>query len=120
MTDPDLGPPPPPPEELPSGSPGHSIEAALGIIPPKQAIPLPRWLGPLALCCLIGMLPWIIFLAFTIPQRSRAEHYDLAWIGRRHRAYARLMAHYDAVLPGRILRLRYEDLGADPVERPRS
>ena len=71
----------PPPEELPSGSPVDSIEAALGIIPPKQAIPLPRWLGPLALCCLIGMLPWIVFLAFTIPQRSSAQHYDLAWIG---------------------------------------
>ena len=71
----------PPPEELPSGSPVDSIEAALGMIPPRQAIPLPRWLGPLALCCLIGMLPWIVFLAFTIPQRSRAEHYDLAWIG---------------------------------------
>jgi hypothetical protein len=71
----------PPPEELPSGSPVDSIEAALEMIPPRQAIPLPRWLGPLALCCLIGMLPWIVFLAFTIPQRSRAEHYDLAWIG---------------------------------------
>jgi hypothetical protein len=91
VTEPGLG---PPPEELPSGSPVDSIEAALGMIPPKQAIPprsatpdltgvppAPRWLGPLALCCLVGMLPWIIFLAFTIPQRSRAEHYDLAWIG---------------------------------------
>lgn len=85
----------PPPEELPSGSRVDSIEAALGIIAPKQALlpppsptpdlagvpPAPRWLGPLALVCLIGMLPWIVFLAFTIPQRSRAQHYDLAWIG---------------------------------------
>lgn len=45
--------------------------------------------------------------------------YDLAWIGRRHRAYAHLMAHYDAVLPGRILRLRYEDLVADPERQVR-
>lgn len=70
-----------PPDQLPSGSPVESIEAALGVIPPRPSIPLPRWLGPLALCCLIGMLPWIVYLSMTIPRRSRAEHYDLAWIG---------------------------------------
>ena len=74
-------PPAEPPDELPSGSPVDSIEAALGIIPARQAIPHPRWLGPLAVCCLIGMLPWIVYLSLTIPQRSRAQHYDLAWIG---------------------------------------
>ncbi len=45
--------------------------------------------------------------------------YDLDWIGRRQRSYARLMAHFDAVLPDRILRLRYEDLVADPEREVR-
>ena len=71
----------PPPEQLPSGSPVDSIEAALGRIPPRQAIPLPKWLGPLAVSCVVGLLPWIVYLSFTIPQRSRTQHYDIAWIG---------------------------------------
>jgi hypothetical protein len=71
----------PPPAELPSGSPVESIEAALGVMPAKPALPLPRWLGPLALCCLIGMLPWIVYLGMTLPRKARADHYDLAWIG---------------------------------------
>jgi hypothetical protein len=70
-----------PPPELPDGSPIESLEAALGMIPARQKMPLPRWLGPLAVCCLVGMLPWIIYLALTIPARARADHYDLAWIG---------------------------------------
>lgn len=51
------------------------------MLPTRQAIPLPRWLGPLALCCLIGMLPWIVYLGMTLPRKARADHYDLAWIG---------------------------------------
>jgi hypothetical protein len=70
-----------PPAELPSGSPVESIEAALGVIPPRQKLPLPRWLGPLAICCLAGFLPWIVYLGLTLPRRARADHYDLAWLG---------------------------------------
>lgn len=71
----------PPPTELPDGSPLDSLEEAFGMIPPRQTMPLPRWLGPLAICCLVGMLPWIVYLALTLPERSRANHYDVAWIG---------------------------------------
>ncbi len=39
--------------------------------------------------------------------------YDLADIGRYYRDYVELMAHFDAVLPGRIHRLIYEDLIED-------
>jgi hypothetical protein len=70
-----------PAADLPSGSPVESIEAALGIIPSRQKLPLPRWLGPLTVCCLAGFLPWIVYLAMTLPRRARADHYDLAWIG---------------------------------------
>jgi hypothetical protein len=41
----------------------------------------PRWLGPVAVCCLIGLLPWIVYLGLTLPRRARADHYDLAWLG---------------------------------------
>jgi tetratricopeptide (TPR) repeat protein len=36
--------------------------------------------------------------------------YGLEEIGRYYRAYVKLMAHWDAVLPGRVLRMQYEDV----------
>jgi tetratricopeptide (TPR) repeat protein len=36
--------------------------------------------------------------------------YDLADLGRYYRDYVALMAHFDAVLPGRVCRVIYEDL----------
>jgi len=39
--------------------------------------------------------------------------YDLTNIGRYYRQYVRLMQHFDAVMPGRIHRIFYEDLVAD-------
>ncbi|MHB8475076.1 MAG: sulfotransferase [Steroidobacteraceae bacterium] len=39
--------------------------------------------------------------------------YDLGEMGRYYRDYADLMAHFDAVLPGRVHRVHYEQLVAD-------
>lgn len=39
--------------------------------------------------------------------------YGLHEIGRYYRDYVRLMAHWDTVLPGKILRVQHEDLIAD-------
>ncbi len=39
--------------------------------------------------------------------------YSLEHIGRYYREYVRLMDHWDHVLPGRILRVRYEDVIGD-------
>jgi len=46
--------------------------------------------------------------------RSVRFSYDLAEMGRHYREYAELMAHYDAVLPGRVHRVHYEHLVRDP------
>jgi tetratricopeptide (TPR) repeat protein len=40
--------------------------------------------------------------------------YDLADIGRYYADYVELMAHFDAVLPGRVHRVIYEQLVAEP------
>jgi tetratricopeptide (TPR) repeat protein len=45
------------------------------------------------------MLPWDA--AFT---------YDLKHLGRYYRNYVEYMDHLDAIMPGRVLRVRYEDL----------
>jgi predicted Zn-dependent protease len=43
---------------------------------------------------------------------ARGQHfsYDLADIGQYYRDYVELMAHFDAVLPGRVHRIHYETL----------
>lgn len=69
----------PPPPELPAAP--RTVAEALGEIPPRPRLPLPRWVAPLALVCIVCMVPWIVYLALTIPQHSRAAHYDIAWIG---------------------------------------
>ena len=40
--------------------------------------------------------------------------YDLDDLGRYYRCYLSLMDHWDAVLPGKVLRVQYEDLVRDP------
>jgi hypothetical protein len=40
--------------------------------------------------------------------------YDLEDLGRYYRCYLSLMDHWDAVLPGKVLRIQYEELVRDP------
>jgi tetratricopeptide (TPR) repeat protein len=46
--------------------------------------------------------------------RGYAYSYGLADVGKYYKAYLDLMAHYDAVLPGKIHRVVYEDLVEEP------
>jgi tetratricopeptide (TPR) repeat protein len=48
-----------------------------------------------------------------------ASAFDLDHIGRYYADYVELMAHYDAVVPGRIHRVIYEHLVADPESEVR-
>jgi hypothetical protein len=45
--------------------------------------------------------------------RGQAFSYDLSDMGRYYRDYVRLMAHVDAVLPGRVHRVFYENMVGD-------
>ncbi len=46
-------------------------------------------------------------------QRGMSFSYSLTELGRFYRDYVELMAHFDAVLPGRVYRVRYESLVSD-------
>ncbi len=52
--------------------------------------------------------------------RGQGFSYDLGELGRYWRDYATLMAHYDAVLPGRVYRVHHEALVADPETQIRA
>ncbi len=46
--------------------------------------------------------------------RGQAFSYSLDEIGRYYADYVELMAHFDAVLPGRVCRVFYEEMVAEP------
>ena len=51
--------------------------------------------------------------------RGQAFTYDLGELGRYYRDYVELMAHFEAVAPGRIYRVQYEQLVADTEQEVR-
>lgn len=46
--------------------------------------------------------------------RGQTFAYSLSDVGHYYRQYVRMMAHYDEVLPGRVIRLQHESLLDDP------
>jgi hypothetical protein len=46
----------------------------------SSRIPLPRWITPVLLLTSAGLLPWTLWLTFTLPSRHVTEHYDVAWV----------------------------------------
>jgi hypothetical protein len=44
-------------------------------------IPLPRWMTVLLALVAVGLVPWILYLTFTLPSRHVTYHYDIAWVG---------------------------------------
>ncbi|HLY07177.1 MAG TPA: sulfotransferase [Rhizomicrobium sp.] len=92
-------------------SPGnfHFLGQICAMLPMAKIIDVRR--HPLA-CCFSNFKQ---FFPLGQPQT-----YDLSDVGRYYRDYVDLMAHFDAVLPGRIHRVIYEDLVADPEAQIRA
>ena len=79
------------------------------ILPNAKIIDVRR--HPLA-CCLSGFKQHFA--------RGQSFTYGLRNIGRYYRDYVELMAHFDAVLPGRVHRVIYEDLVGDTEQQVRA
>ena len=47
----------------------------------QTRVPLPRWVTPVLALTAVGLLPWTLWLTFSLPARHVSEHYDLAWVG---------------------------------------
>ncbi len=42
---------------------------------------LPRWItGLLSLAC-VALIPWTLWLTFSLPSKHISRHYDVAWVG---------------------------------------
>jgi uncharacterized membrane protein len=48
--------------------------------PEPPPVPLPRWVTPVLTLTAAGLLPWTLWLTFTLPSRHLTEHYDVAWV----------------------------------------
>jgi hypothetical protein len=44
-------------------------------------VPLPRWVGWLLGAVIVFLIPWTVFLTFTLPARHVTYRYDLQWVG---------------------------------------
>jgi hypothetical protein len=42
---------------------------------------LPRWVAPLLGLVALFLVPWTLWLTFTLPARHVTDRYDLAWVG---------------------------------------
>jgi len=51
------------------------------VAPGPARLPLPRWVGPVLALTAAGLLPWTLWLTFSLPERHVSHHYDLAWVG---------------------------------------
>jgi hypothetical protein len=43
--------------------------------------PLPRWVTQLLTLAAVGLVPWTLWLTFSLPARHVSSHYDVAWVG---------------------------------------
>ncbi len=49
--------------------------------PESDTVPLPRWVAPVLMVTAAGLLPWTLWLTYSLPSRQVTPHYDLAWVG---------------------------------------
>jgi hypothetical protein len=49
--------------------------------PPTERVPLPRWIVPVLTLTAAALLPWTLWLTYSLPSRHVTRHYDVAWVG---------------------------------------
>jgi hypothetical protein len=49
--------------------------------PELTRVPLPRWVPPLLGLTAAALVPWTLYLTFSLPSDHVTKHYDLAWVG---------------------------------------
>lgn len=63
----------------------------------------PRWVGPLYAGMALLLIPWTVYLAFTLPRHTGTPHYRLAWIG------------FDVLLVAALARVAYLAIRRSPL-----
>jgi len=50
-------------------------------LPDPEQVPLPRWVTPVLTFAAVALVPWTLWLTFSLPRQRVADNYDLAWVG---------------------------------------
>jgi hypothetical protein len=75
---------------MPALNPDDAVARLDGLVPvadePENAVltdnaRLVRWAGPLFALLSLGLLPWIAYIAISLPARQLSPNYDIAWAG---------------------------------------
>jgi hypothetical protein len=53
---------------------------AEGSLPPDNSR-IVRWAGPVFAICALALIPWIVYLWGSLPERQVSHHYNIAWVG---------------------------------------
>lgn len=56
----------------------HASPDDTGLVADSRMV---RWAAPLFLVCTLGLVPWIVLLGVTLPQRQLSSNYGAAWTG---------------------------------------
>lgn len=64
--------------------------------------PIPRWVAPLFAILGVGLVPWTVWIAYELPQRHLARHWDVAWGG------------FDAAMAGLLLATAFAAVRRSP------
>jgi hypothetical protein len=40
-----------------------------------------RWVAPAFILCSVVLIPWTVYLGYSLPTRQVSSHYDSAWVG---------------------------------------
>jgi|SRR5207244_6335205 len=46
-----------------------------------KALPVPRWAAVLLTAVAIGLVPWTLYLTYSLPSRHTTQHWQVAWAG---------------------------------------
>lgn len=49
--------------------------------PGVTRVEVPRWVAPLLGLTAAGLVPWTLYLTFSLPSSHVTERYDVAWVG---------------------------------------
>ena len=47
----------------------------------EHVSPVPRWVAPFFAVLGLALVPWTVWLAYDLPRRHIARHWDIAWAG---------------------------------------
>jgi hypothetical protein len=47
----------------------------------NRSVPLPRWITAVLALVAVFLVPWTLWLTFSLPSKHVSRHYDLAWAG---------------------------------------